>query len=127
MVAVVLAIGLILAIAVALLVAQAILRPLRQVRDVLSAVGEGDLTREPQFAAKQRTRADGGGTEPGPPPGCAPPCRPSPAAAPASPPEPANCRTPAAASPTAPNAPPVIEVAQRPAPDDHPTTSINQP
>ncbi|GAB3847360.1 methyl-accepting chemotaxis protein [Dactylosporangium cerinum] len=51
LVAVVLIGGLILAIAVAMLLAQAILRPLLQVRDVLTAVGEGDLTRETQFAA----------------------------------------------------------------------------
>ncbi|MFC4042475.1 methyl-accepting chemotaxis protein [Dactylosporangium siamense] len=51
LVAVVLVGGLILAIAVAMVLAQAILRPLLQVRDVLTAVGEGDLTRETPFAA----------------------------------------------------------------------------
>ncbi len=51
LVAVVLAGGLILAVTVALLLAQAILRPLLQVRDVLTAVGEGDLTRETPFTA----------------------------------------------------------------------------
>ncbi|MEU0562846.1 methyl-accepting chemotaxis protein [Dactylosporangium sp. NPDC006015] len=51
LVAVVLVGGLILAVAVGLLLAQAILRPLLQVRDVLTAVGEGDLTKEARFTA----------------------------------------------------------------------------
>jgi methyl-accepting chemotaxis protein len=51
LVAVVLIGGLILALAVAMMVAQAILRPLLQVRDVLTAVGEGDLTRDTPFTA----------------------------------------------------------------------------